>query len=41
MPKVEGAEAKIYNYVRGGIWGDKAERKKRRLATVVSSDANL
>ena len=28
MPRLEGPTAKIYNYVLGGIWGEKAERKK-------------
>ena len=28
MPQLEGSATKIYNYVRGGIWGDKAEKKK-------------
>ena len=39
MPQLEGLTTKIYNYVPGGIWGEKAEKK--RLATVVSSGANL
>ena len=29
MPQLEGPAAKIYNYVLGGIWGDKAEIKKK------------
>ena len=28
MPELEGPTTKIYNYVLGGIWGEKAERKK-------------
>ena len=40
MPQLEGPATKIYNYVPGGIWGDKSGKKKR-LATVVSSGANL
>ena len=35
----EGPATKIYNYVPGGF-GEK-KQKKRRLATVVSSGANL
>ena len=32
MPQLEGLATKIYNYVwvGGGIWGDKAEKKKKR-----------
>ena len=30
MPQLEGPATKIYNYVPGGIWGDKAEKKKER-----------
>ena len=40
MPQLEGPATKIYNYVPGGIWGDKAEKKKR-LATAVTSGDNL
>ena len=29
MPQLEGPATKIYNYVPGGIWGDKAEKKKK------------
>ena len=28
LPQLEGPAAKIYNYVPGGTWGDKAEEKK-------------
>ena len=42
IPQLEGPAIKIYNYVLRGDWVDKAEkRKKERLATVVSSGANL
>ena len=27
MPQLEGLITKIYNYVLGGIWGEKAEKK--------------
>ena len=40
MPQLEGATTKIYNCVLGGC-GEKMQKKKRRLATVVSSGANL
>ena len=30
VPQLEGPATKIYNYVPGGIWGDKAEKKKRK-----------
>ena len=30
MPQLEGPATKIYNYVPGGIWGGKAEKKKKR-----------
>ena len=40
MPQLEGPTTKIYNYVLGGF-GEKKQKKKRRLATVVSSGANL
>ena len=40
MPQLEGPTTKKYiQLCTGGIWGDK--EKKRRLATVVSSGANL
>ena len=39
-PQLEGHATKIYNYIQGVVWGDKAERKKKRLATVVSPGAN-
>ena len=29
MPQLEGPATKIYNYVPGGIWGDKAEKEKK------------
>ena len=29
MPQLEGPATKIYNYVLGGIWGDKAEKKNK------------
>ena len=32
MPQLEGPAAKIYNYVLGGIWGDKAEKKKKEMS---------
>ena len=38
MPQLEGLTTKICTW---GIWGEKAIRKKKRLATVVSSGANL
>ena len=40
--QLEGPTSKIYNYILGGF-GEKKQkgRKKRRLATVVSSGANL
>ena len=28
MPQLEGPTTKIYNYVLGGIWGEKAEKKE-------------
>ena len=39
----EGPTAKIYNYVLGGLWGEKElnRRRRRSLAIVVSSGANL
>ena len=39
MPQLEGPTTKIYNYVLGGL-GEKKQEKKR-LATVISSCANL
>ena len=41
MPQLEELATKIYNYVLAGIWEIKPEKKKKRLATVVSSGANL
>ena len=46
MPQEEGHTTKIYNYILGGIWGEKKEKSKtiiiiKRLETVVSSGANL
>ena len=42
MPQLEGPTTKIYNYVLGEFGEEKqTEKKKRRLATVVSSGANL
>ena len=29
MPQLEGPATKIYNYVPGGIWGYKAEKKQK------------
>ena len=29
MPQLEGPATKIYNYVPGGIWGEKAEEEKK------------
>ena len=40
MPQLEGPTTKNMQLCTGGIWGEKAEKKKR-LATVVSSGANL
>ena len=40
MPQLEGHTTKIYNYVLGGF-GEKKQKRKRRLATVGSSGANL
>ena len=31
MPQLEGPTTKIYNYVPGGIWGDKEEKKDRHV----------
>ena len=39
IPQVEGPATRIYNYVPGGVWEIKQEKK--RLATVVSSGAKL
>ena len=36
----EGPTTRIYNYVLGELWGEE-EGGKKRLATDVSSDANL
>ena len=37
----EALKSRIYNYI-GGLWGEEEEgEKKRRLATEVSSGANL
>ena len=43
MPQLEGSTTKKYIYTQlctGGIWREQS-RKKKRLATIVSSDANL
>ena len=40
MPQLEGSATKIYNYVPGGF-GEIKQEKKKGLATVVSSGANL
>ena len=40
MPQLEGPTTKVSNYVLGGF-GEKKQEKKRRLATVVKSGANL
>ena len=40
MPQLEGPATKIYNYVLGGF-GEIKQKEKKRLATVVSSGANL
>ena len=40
MPQLEGPTTKIYNYALGGF-GEKKAGKKKKLATVVSSGANL
>ena len=29
VPQLEGPTTKIYNYVLGAVWGEKAEKKKR------------
>ncbi len=39
MPQLEGPTTTMYDYVLGGL-GEK-KQKKKRLATVVSSGANL
>ena len=41
MPQLEGPTTKIYNYVLGEFGEKKQKEKKNRLATVVSSGANL
>ena len=41
MPQLEGPTTKIYNYVLGGLGEKRYGKKKKRLATVVSSGANL
>ena len=41
MPQLEGPTTRMYNYVLGGFGEKKAGGNKRRLATVVSSGANL
>ena len=41
MPQLEGPTTKIYNYVLGGFGEKKQKEKKKRLATVISSGANL
>ena len=40
MPQLEGPTTKIYNCVLGGL-GEEKKAEKKRLATVVSSGANL
>ena len=40
MAQLEGPTTKIYNYVLG-VFRDEKKQKKERLATVVSSGANL
>ena len=40
MSQLKGPTTKNIQLCAGGIWGEKS-RKKRRLATAVSSDANL
>ena len=40
VPQVEALTTRIYNYILGGFGGEEAGKKKR-LATVVSSGANL
>ena len=41
MTQLEGCATEIYNYVPGGFGEIKWEKEKKRLATVVSSGANL
>ena len=41
MPQLEGPATKIYNYVLGGFGETEQKKKRRRLATVVRSGANL
>ena len=40
MTQLEGCATKIYNYIPGGF-GEMSQEKKKRLATVVNSGANL
>ena len=40
MPQLEALTTRIYNYILGVLWGEE-EGKKRRLATDVSSGANI
>ena len=37
----EALTTRIYSYVLGELWGEEEEEEKRRLATGVSSGANL
>ena len=30
MPQLEGPAARIYNYIPEGIWGDRAEKEKKK-----------
>ena len=41
IPQLEGPTTKIYNCVLGGFGEKKQRKKKKRLATVVRSGANL
>ena len=41
MPQLEGPTTKNTQLCTGGLWEEKEEKKKERLATVVSSGANL
>ena len=41
MPQLEGPTTKNIQLCTGGVGGEKAGGKKRRLATVVSSGANF
>ena len=36
MPQLEGSTTKNIQLCTGGIWGEKAEKKKRRLETASS-----